>query len=50
MEEASIAKNRDTVHQQVGDYWAACMDEAAINKAGMKPLQPLLDEISGDER
>ncbi len=47
MEEASKAKNRDTVHQQVGDYWAACMDEAAIDKAGLKPLQPLLSEIAG---
>lgn len=46
MEEASKAKNRDTVHQQVGDYWSACMDEAAIDKAGLKPLQPLLDEIA----
>jgi putative endopeptidase len=46
MEEASTAKNRDTVHQQVGDYWAACMDEASIEKAGLKPLQPLLDEIA----
>src|SRR5512147_216961 len=35
MEEASKAKNRDTVHQQVGDYWAACMDETAINTAGL---------------
>src|SRR3954471_9589798 len=47
MAEAATAKDRDTVHQQVGDYWAACMDEAAIDKAGLKPLQSLLDEISG---
>jgi putative endopeptidase len=46
MEEASTAKNRDTVHQQVGDYWTACMDVAAIDKEGLKPLQPLLDEIA----
>src|SRR3954453_10572113 len=46
MEEASSAKNRDTVHQQVGDYWSACMDEASIDKAGLKPLQPLLDKIA----
>jgi endothelin-converting enzyme/putative endopeptidase len=46
MEEASKAKDRDTVHQQVGDYWAACMDETAINSAGLKPLQPLLDEVA----
>src|SRR6185369_5362852 len=31
MQEASLAKNRDAVHQKLGDYWAACMDETAVN-------------------
>src|SRR4051812_7307094 len=35
MEEAAHAKNRDTVHQQVGDYWASCSDEAALEKNGL---------------
>ncbi len=46
MEEAASAKNRDAIHQKVGDYWSACMNETAINQAGIKPVQPLLDHIA----
>jgi putative endopeptidase len=28
--------------QKIGDFYAACMDEAAIEKAGTAPIQPLL--------
>jgi len=38
--------SRDAVHQKIGDYWAACMDESGIEAAGMKPLQPELDRIA----
>ncbi|HEY1660131.1 MAG TPA: M13 family metallopeptidase [Candidatus Sulfotelmatobacter sp.] len=38
---------RMAVHQKIGDYWAACMDESAINAAGVKPLQAELDRIAG---
>jgi putative endopeptidase len=38
---------RDAVHQKIGDYWAACMDESGIDAAGMMPLQPELDRIAG---
>ncbi len=38
--------NRDAVHQKIGDYWAACMDESGINAAGLKPLQTELDRIA----
>jgi putative endopeptidase len=31
--------------QKIGDYFKACMDTDAINAAGLKPIQPLLDEI-----
>ena len=37
---------RDAVHQKVGDYWAACMDESGIEKNGLKPLQPIFDRIA----
>lgn len=37
---------RDAVHQKIGDYWAACMDEAGIETADLKPLQPELDHIA----
>jgi putative endopeptidase len=42
---ASPGTDRDTVKQKIGDYYAACMDEPAINAAGFKPLQPALDPI-----
>ncbi|HMT08142.1 MAG TPA: M13 family metallopeptidase [Pyrinomonadaceae bacterium] len=31
--------------QMIGDYYAACMDEAAIEKVGLKPLKPYLAKI-----
>jgi putative endopeptidase len=31
--------------QLIGDYYAACMDEAAIEKAGIKPLKPFFKSI-----
>ncbi len=33
--------------QKIGDYFKACMDTSAIDAAGLKPIQPLLDEIDG---
>ena len=32
--------------QKIGDYFKACMDTSAIDAAGLKPIQPLLDEIA----
>lgn len=37
---------RSPVLQKIGDFYASCMDEAAANKAGHKPLQPELDRIA----
>jgi putative endopeptidase len=31
--------------QLIGDFYASCMDEAAIDKAGTKPIQPFLSQI-----
>ena len=45
LEQASTAKDRDAVTQKIGDYYAACMDEAEIEKLGAKPLQPDLTAI-----
>ncbi|HXR17832.1 MAG TPA: M13 family metallopeptidase [Terriglobales bacterium] len=42
---ASPAGRRDDITQKIGDYYAACMDEKAINAAAVKPLQPVLDQI-----
>ena len=32
--------------KRVGDYYASCMDTPAIERAGAKPLQPLLNRIA----
>ncbi len=42
---ATPAPDRDAVKQKIGDYYAACMDEKAIDAAAIKPLQPILDHI-----
>ncbi len=46
LEQASVAKDRDAVTQKIGDYYAACMDEPAIEKLGAKPMQSKLEEIA----
>jgi putative endopeptidase len=39
--------NRTPVEQKIGDYYAACMDESAVEKAGIKPLRSDLERIAG---
>ena len=36
---------RSANEQKIGDYFQACMDEAAVEKAGSAPLDPTLAEI-----
>lgn len=47
LEDISRAKGwkPGSVEQLVGDFYASCMDEAAIDTAGLTPLAPLLAEI-----
>ncbi len=45
LEKAENATSRDADTQKIGDYYYSCMDENAINKKGMQPLQPELDRI-----
>ena len=45
-ETAKPAPGRTPSQQKIGDYFAACMDEAAIEKAGAAPLRKTLDEIA----
>jgi endothelin-converting enzyme/putative endopeptidase len=48
LEQASKAIGaRDASNQKIGDYYASCMDEAAVEKLGAKPLLPELDRIAG---
>jgi endothelin-converting enzyme/putative endopeptidase len=43
---AKKTTGRSPVQQQLGDYFAACMDEPAIEKLGVAPLKPQLDAIA----
>ena len=45
LEADAKAKNRTPVQQKVGDYFAACMNTAAIDALGLKPVQPELARI-----
>jgi putative endopeptidase len=45
LERAAKAPGNDPVAKKLGDYYAACMDEDAIEKAGLAPLAPYLAEI-----
>jgi putative endopeptidase len=46
LEEAAKAQNRDAVTQEIGDYYGACMNEAAIEKLGASPIQAELSAIA----
>jgi endothelin-converting enzyme/putative endopeptidase len=46
---AKPSANRTAVQAQIGDYFAACMNEPAIEKLGAKPLKPVLDDIAALE-
>ncbi|MGE5235151.1 MAG: M13 family metallopeptidase [Acidobacteriota bacterium] len=47
LEEASHpAPGRSAVTREIGDYFAACTDEPAVEKAGATPLQPALARIA----
>lgn len=37
---------RNAVQQKIGDYFGACMDTAAVEKAGLTPIQGTLSEIA----
>jgi putative endopeptidase len=47
LEQASqVSAKRTPVEQKVGDYYASCANESAIDQAGLKPLQPMLNRIA----
>ena len=43
---AKPSGNRTPTQKLIGDYFAACMDDAAVEKAGAAPLKPRLQEIA----
>lgn len=47
LDKAETAKaTNGSAEQMIGDYYASCMDEAAIEKAGAKPLDPYFKQIN----
>src|SRR5260221_14131295 len=47
LEKAAVDKpGRIGVTQQIGDFYASCMDEQAINRKRIEPLKPELDRIA----
>ncbi len=47
LETASMAgANRSATDEKIGDYYASCMDEGAIEHKGTAGLRPLLDRIA----
>jgi putative endopeptidase len=47
LEQASVnSAQRDLVTAEIGDFYAACMDETTANKQGMAPIQGDLDAIA----
>jgi len=43
---AQPADQRDAVTQKIGDFYAACMDEGAVEKRGLSAIQPELDSLA----
>ena len=43
---AEPSPSRTSLQKQVGDFFAACMDEAAVEKAGSAPLLPALSRLA----
>ena len=42
---AQPSPNRSEIDQKIGDYYAACMDEEAIERKGIEPIQPELESV-----
>jgi putative endopeptidase len=45
LEEAANQTQRDAVTEQIGDFYGACMDESAVEKAGLSAVESDLDRI-----
>src|SRR4029077_2032998 len=43
--ESKTDHKRTAIETQVGDYYAACMDESAIDKKGTQPIQAWLKKV-----
>src|ERR1700674_2109115 len=43
---AARTSDRTPTEQKIGDYYASCMDESAINAKGLSAIKPELDRIA----
>ena len=46
LDKAAASPGADPVLKKIGDYYAACTDEAAVERAGTAPLKPLLAAVA----
>jgi len=46
LEQVQTPAQRSPIQEKVGDYYAACMDEATIEKKGTEPLAPTMKAIA----
>jgi putative endopeptidase len=46
LEKAAQSPGSDAVLKKIGDYYAACTDEAAVERAGTTPVKALLAEVA----
>jgi predicted metalloendopeptidase len=47
LEKAAVeSSSRDAVDQKIGDFYASCIDESAVNAKGLDPLKPELSRIA----
>jgi putative endopeptidase len=46
LEKAQKPGKRSAIERKVGDYYAACMDEATVEKKGATPVEPELERIA----
>ena len=46
LEKAEGPGQHSDIQKKVGDYYAACMDEATVEKKGATPLQPEMERIA----
>jgi endothelin-converting enzyme/putative endopeptidase len=49
-EAASGRGDKSEQRRKIGDYYASCMDETAIDRKGLKPFQPELERIAAIKR
>jgi len=45
-QESADKPGRTAVEQKIGDFYAACMDEASVDKQGLAPVRGYLDTVS----